>query len=220
MTATCFMLERRPDQVRYLRRFTYGKRKPCPELPGGHEAWAKLDVVEDPTWDLRSHEAREELMEDAERRNDLDELRALCVGDLWPHDDERWPEVCAACGYPFEDADEWQLHNKDLWEPADPSRAPAGLELTTLQSAPPGAMYDAWWSLNIAETEDGLTLRVVCPDGTHWNIDGPASQGGAGWERTGTPPRITVNPSIATPGYHGYLVEGEFTEDLEGKSHE
>jgi hypothetical protein len=64
-------------------------------------------------------------------------------------------------------------------------------------------------------------IVVVCPDGTHWTVDGKANNGqnGSGWKVVGEAPDITCTPSIKTNGYHGYLQDGFFTKDLEGRSY-
>lgn len=57
---------------------------------------------------------------------------------------------------------------------------------------------------------------VVCPNGEHWEIDRRSSNG-SGWTVTGTFPLISCHPSIVVPGYHGYLKNGIFSNDLEGR---
>lgn len=217
----CFMLEETGRVNRYLRRFTFHKDAPCESAEGesGHDAWGELDQVEDPAHGLGFEEKRE-LAREADENENLELLRKVVRGDLWPHDDGRWPDTCELCGYPFGPDDEWQLHQKDVWEPANPDRAPDGLEETELRNAPPGAMWDAYWMEG--EGPDGLYLVVKTPDGFEWQIDGAASnaQGQPGWERQGEPPRVTVRPSIGTPGYHGFLIDGEFTADIEGRSYD
>jgi hypothetical protein len=59
-------------------------------------------------------------------------------------------------------------------------------------------------------------ICVVCPNGEQWNIDRTSSNGD-GWTVTGELPNITCAPSIVVPGYHGYLRDGEFCADLEGR---
>jgi hypothetical protein len=75
----------------------------------------------------------------------------------------------------------------------------------------PGAMWHLdWLKGNPYYTgPDGLALAVALPnDAGQWWIDGPSSQGG-NWQRTGTPPKITVTPSVHVPGkYHGWLRDG------------
>lgn len=59
-------------------------------------------------------------------------------------------------------------------------------------------------------------ICVVCPNGEWWEIDRKSSNGD-GWAVTGDLPNITCTPSIVVPGYHGFLQNGEFTADLEGR---
>lgn len=59
-------------------------------------------------------------------------------------------------------------------------------------------------------------LTVVCPNGETWEIDRKSSNGD-GWKVDGEWPNITCSPSIVVEGYHGYLRNGEFTADLEGR---
>ena len=53
-------------------------------------------------------------------------------------DDGRWPSACDVCGHPFAEADERLLFFRRVY------RDPQGRDLV-LESAPPGAMWDAWW---------------------------------------------------------------------------
>lgn len=57
---------------------------------------------------------------------------------------------------------------------------------------------------------------IVCPNGEIWEIDRKSSNGD-GWIVTGEFPNITCTPSIVVHGYHGYLTNGEFSDDLEGR---
>lgn len=59
-------------------------------------------------------------------------------------------------------------------------------------------------------------ICVVCPNGETWEIDRRSSNGD-GWTVTGELPNITCAPSIVVTGYHGFLRNGEFTADLEGR---
>ena len=59
-------------------------------------------------------------------------------------------------------------------------------------------------------------LVVVCPNGEQWEIDRKSSNGD-GWKVTGDWPNITCAPSIVVTGYHGFLQNGEFTPDIEGR---
>lgn len=59
-------------------------------------------------------------------------------------------------------------------------------------------------------------ICVVCPNGEHWEID-RKSANGSGWVVTGELPNITCSPSIVVNGYHGFLNNGLFTADLDGR---
>lgn len=59
-------------------------------------------------------------------------------------------------------------------------------------------------------------ICVVCPNGELWEID-RKSNNGDGWTVSGELPNITCMPSIVVEGYHGFLRNGEFTADLEGR---
>lgn len=59
-------------------------------------------------------------------------------------------------------------------------------------------------------------LAVVCPNGEVWEIDRKSSNGD-GWKVTGDFPNITCSPSIVVEGYHGFLKDGLFTGDIEGR---
>jgi hypothetical protein len=62
-------------------------------------------------------------------------------------------------------------------------------------------------------------IAVVCPDRSVWIVDQKSSNG-EGWQVLGEAPIITCTPSIVVPGYHGFLRDGIFTEDLEGRKYE
>jgi hypothetical protein len=59
-------------------------------------------------------------------------------------------------------------------------------------------------------------LCIVAPNGKLWEIDRPSSNGD-GWKVEGTWPNLTCAPSIVLPGYHGFLRNGQFTSDLDGR---
>lgn len=56
-------------------------------------------------------------------------------------------------------------------------------------------------------------ISVLCPNGREWCVDAVSSNGD-GWQVTGDPPRITAQPSIMVPGYHGFLKGGVFTPNM------
>jgi hypothetical protein len=64
-------------------------------------------------------------------------------------------------------------------------------------------------------------LVVLLPGRNVFLIDGKCcSDGGfyGGWNVSGTPPAITVAPSINAEGrYHGYLIAGVISDDCEGR---
>lgn len=136
-----------------------------------------------------------------------------------PTDDERtqsvWPKTCGACNYLFVDDDMWQVLLTRLF-----SRSDDGDELV-LADAPVGAMWDAHWLPGTFKGPDGMSLVVRTPSGD-WTIDGPSrtnGKDGPGWDRTGTPPNITVRPSIGMGGgdgkaltYHAWLTNGVLTD--------
>ena len=59
-------------------------------------------------------------------------------------------------------------------------------------------------------------LCIVCPNGEQWEIDRKSSNGD-GWQVTGEWPNLTASPSIIVQGYHGWLKNGEFSADLDGR---
>jgi len=59
-------------------------------------------------------------------------------------------------------------------------------------------------------------ICIVGPNGQEWEIDRKSSNGD-GWIVTGEWPRLTCSPSIVLRGYHGFLRDGEFTPDIEGR---
>jgi hypothetical protein len=59
-------------------------------------------------------------------------------------------------------------------------------------------------------------ICVVGPNGEEWEVDRKSSNGD-GWTVTGEWPRLTCAPSIVLTGYHGFLRDGLFTDDVEGR---
>lgn len=130
-----------------------------------------------------------------------------------------WPTHCE-CGYEFKDGDYWQVKQDMIYRRSD------NRELVTLDSAPPGAMWDAHWMRRSMRGPDGLCLMVKCPGGQDWMVDGRASNCTMPddnehrcWPRRGTPPEVTVDKSfgptcsagagsIGTRNWHGFLRNG------------
>jgi hypothetical protein len=129
-------------------------------------------------------------------------------GDNWPHDDPRWPEACE-CGYEFTPADEWQRNDGPVY------RLPDGAEFAFWgafgKAAPPGTMIRAGWYDEFSSHPDGIeSWLVALPDGGEW-ITSQAATGGGYWTVSGTPPLITVSPSIfhnSPAGWHGWIRAG------------
>ena len=200
MAWTCFLLTPTDRVRRSLRRFTYtAVSGECPANLGiGHDA--SVDVEDGP---VRLSPQGYLLSEDP------------------PRDDPRWPVACA-CGYIFREGDEWQLFQGRVYVHAETGREYT-LRFRGKDAAPVGAMYEAPWFVDRDDPwvgPDGKCLMVrLPPDGHDWCVDGPSSSGG-GWTRTGTPPRITVQPSILAPKYHGLLTDGVLSDDLDGRTYD
>lgn len=100
-----------------------------------------------------------------------------------------------------------------LWKLKDVEISPHGMEIEWVpwKELPVGAM---WFN----EEEE---LCVMLPSGEEWNIDRGRKLGiRPRWNRTGTPPNITVMPSINHVGeYHGFLRDGKLTDDIEGRTY-
>lgn len=123
------------------------------------------------------------------------------------HDDPCWPKECDRCGYVFQETDEWQGNGDRVYKRSD-----TGAEMT-LRDATPGAMWNAFW-MESWKGPDGMSLVLKLPGNHDWMIDGPSTTHPApnAWTRTGTPPKITVSPSIVVPGFHAWLRDGVLTE--------
>lgn len=185
----CFWVEPSGKAVRSLRRYRRGDSRDCP-VHDYHNAVVELGDHFDVIWATGDDGARY--------------VAAIDAADYAA--DPRWPLHCE-CGYEFADDDHWQANQEPIYEAADGRRAwvhPAHGRKPT-----PGAMFDTHWRPELRK-EDGLAISVVCPDGTVWCMDDEATSGGF-WTREGTVPKITANPSILTPGYHGFLRNGVLT---------
>lgn len=205
----CFWLDRTDDVIVTLRRFTFSERdgegvtkghRNCPANTRGHDAStgeiARTKIQLDDSSEYGPT-----------MRQVADELRP-------PHDDPRWPTVCASCGEPFQADDEWQVNQAEVYIRADTGAEVAFRGYGGKENA--GALFDAWWLHRRRIIRDGIeygyvgpdgiALVAVCPNGVHWEVDGPSSNG-PGWTRTGSPRdgTLSVTPSILTVSYHGWL---------------
>ncbi len=88
--------------------------------------------------------------------------------------DERWPKVCTACGYQFSDTDTEDV--RQVFTRSVYRRADNGFE-TTLEDAPAGAIWNAWWQMDCGSLAgpDGKSFTVKLPGGHDWCIDSRAS---------------------------------------------
>lgn len=132
-------------------------------------------------------------------------------GDNWPHDDPRWPRGCDRCPYEFTSEDHWQRNDCQVYA------LPDGTEFAWWgdpgKAAPPGTMIRADW---YPSGDRGEAWLVVLPDGGTW-ITTQEATGGGYWIVTGTPPGISVSPSIhhnAPHGWHGHIQNGELDPGL------
>lgn len=127
-----------------------------------------------------------------------------------PHDDPRWPAACE-CGEPFRDNDRWQCLEQE-WFEGGGHRFTWGVGSW---DGPPGAMIRAEWRDD--DPDNGCPAYIVfLPNGSAWctrdRAARPGNSFGPQWTITGTPPRITVTPSIddrdpARP-WHGWIRDG------------
>ena len=154
------------------------------------------------------HDAKVVVVPQVERPKDQDTGRGLLDHPDYPHDDPRWPKECP-CGFKFGDDAHWQVNERILYS------NPEMNGLITIDDAPVGSMWDAWWYNH--KGPDGRCIVVRTPGGD-WIVDYPCKDG-KGWERTGTPPNITARPSIGIGGdpggrwkYHGFLTDGYLVE--------
>jgi hypothetical protein len=146
------------------------------------------------------------------------------LDSLVPETDPRYPKQCE-CGYVF---------SEDAYRGRVTSRvhrnAETGEEYDAPDSAPVGAMWDAYWMPESPEFRgpDGRSLTVKTPGGD-WNIDSRASNCTMPddkvhkcWVRHGEVPNITVDKAGETCGagagsilcgsYHGFLINGELVQ--------
>jgi hypothetical protein len=186
---------------RFLRRYTFihGAPDACPLRPGAYGHSAKVEIEPGPN--ARSAEGHWLALD-------------------WPHDDRRWPTHCA-CGYAFQEADIWICDQHAIYLTPDSREVSihfGAFEPGDTRAAPTGALWEAPWLAEFWHGADGKSYILRLPDGHDWTIDGPA-RGGGGWVRTGEAPLLTALPSIASPGYHGWLTDGVLSDDLEGRSY-
>lgn len=202
----CFLIKATPEVEVYLRRYRLSQKDvleaKCPDPYGYHTA--SVLIGREPA--------------------QYDEQGYICNGigkkNAVPHDDPRWPTRCA-CGYTFQEEDEWQKDVHQIYRREDTG------EEYILRNVPPGAMWEAWWLDSMHKPQGPHNLMVKTPGG-EWAIDSQASnctlkedykqEKHHCWVRTGTPPNVTVGKdgptcsagagSIQCGSYHGFLRNG------------
>jgi hypothetical protein len=168
-------------------------------------------------------------------RDGGDGCRVMAEQLAMPHDDPRWPVACR-CGYEFTDDDEWQDWQEALYRRADTGeivsiRDRAECDVNGPRTAPPGAMWDAWWLPDSWRGPDRISLAVRLPNGVTWLVDSRASNCTMPdddthhcWVRVGNPrlANVTVGKtggptcdagagSILGGDFHGWLRDGVLT---------
>lgn len=79
-----------------------------------------------------------------------------------------------------------------------------------------GALYHDMLSPEFRVSGRDFTYCLRLPDGTAWNLDMKSSTSLSGWTVTGEAPKLTAHPSVNVIGsYHGWLVDGELSDDLD-----
>lgn len=159
----------------------------------------------------------------------------VCKREPETERDLRWPTKCENCDYEFDKNDEWQVFYSILYCDEHGNNM-------TLQTAPPGACWDAWWMYrdygpigDVADEEargpDGRCLVVKCPNGVDWHIDSralnctmPNDNAHKCWVRHGSPEEGNLHVdknghtcgagagSIRFTNFHGFLHQGYIIE--------
>jgi hypothetical protein len=208
----CFLIEPTDQYWRMLRRYVSDLNRPCPACPDAyHNAEVLIDTVE-----AESHPTTSD--------------------DPAMRDDPRWPTTCDRCDYTFVETDERQVSHDQQYVDRR-----TGLVYTIhgshhvprphvpIEAAPDGAIWRATWYEDMPEFtgSDGHSYIVRTPGGD-WAVDGPSTdhasrpqpkRTGGGWQRHGSPPFLTVRPSIllgkkpdGSWTYHGFLTNGFLEE--------
>lgn len=142
MGIKCFFLEPIDKYEYALRRYCRGDEK-CPSTTYGH--WAITGALwKGPASDCPKVEDGKPIW-----------------GDIWPHDDPRYPTACA-CGYVFTPNDGWQLC------PEQVHIRYGTKEETTRQKAEVGAMWFVDYMNDWYKGHDGHVLSVKLPGNHCW----------------------------------------------------
>lgn len=161
MGLKCFLLEPTAKVERRLRRYVFSDER-CPGSNSYHHANAFLDYVQ------------ADGPQDIGRSLDAESAKEF----------SGWPTKCSVCDYEFQPGDSWQVSTDHVFR-----RAETGEEFT-LNTAPPGAMWNAYWFVTRDHEwvgPDGKSMEVVCPNGVRWNIDSRANNCDSPCENCGAP---------------------------------
>lgn len=178
-------------QRRWLRRYHSEDAEICPDMPG----------------DFSYHQAMIQVDDGPEKLSVEGYVKEVPASE-YPLED--FPTKCS-CGFEFTEKDRPQVLTRTIYKRVDTK------ETGELGDFPPGAMFRSKWREPRDVGPDGNSISVTLPpkggEYSVWCIDGPSSSGGR-WTRTGTPPNLTVSPSILTGSYHGFLQNGMLTDSL------
>lgn len=154
--------------------------------------------------------SRQEFKEREQARHDAIEASRKAANDpnllLPEHYQENWFEPGTMYECP------WYHDPQDPRDNIDRKHALERIERGELRKSFLSDMYWRDWS------DKRAPITVFCPNGKLWCID-QVSKNGDGWTVTGTAPNVTCHPSIVVPGYHGYLQNGVFTNDVDRPEH-
>lgn len=218
MGIPCFLLTPISKIRVWARRYNSGTPNCCPLYPGEYSYHGNMNLIGD--FDF-PHSEGEGLEKDW---NDFVEtLRP-------PKGDPIWPTHCK-CGAPINEMPHeprgGQMFVHRMYQRSDNGG------LTTLQEAPTGSLWYAWWyrmdNGNFGWDWDNATgppLMCMLPNNREWNIDGRASnctmkeeRTHRCWVRHGEPPNIHVDKnghtcqagagSILSGNWHGFLHNGQ-----------
>lgn len=138
--------------------------------------------------------------------------------------DEDYPTHCKYCGAPVEGKTDRSIAHDNVWNTESGNQEPGCMWYVPWFFDPAKdyikvleqSRFSIYYKQNHAMNRPPICVK--CPDGRDWMIDMKSSNG-EGWKVTGEPPFITCSPSIDTGTYHGFLQNGVFTDDLEGRKY-
>ncbi len=204
----CFFLEETDRVSVKLRRYTRENTPDCcPHYPGKY------------SYHTTSSQYLEEPVEFDEKGYTTNGVKPVPSHSLL-----EWPIRCA-CGYEFQEEDEWQRFTQRIYRRTD-----TGEEMV-LHDAPAGAMWYTPWIDQFHVPQGKHCLAVKTPGG-EWAVDSQASnctmpedtkqEKHHCWIRSGAPPDVNVDKNGVTCGagagsiqcgsYHGFLKNG-YLED-------